>query len=677
MKKITILCIALLSITYGFSQKVAIIGTNHVTPDGFSFVVTEAFANGNSVFFTEEEYNNSTNVFDASGEGTVKFTASTAISVGTVVFVKETSGNVFSVTCTGGGSCGNVTFLGAAGFDFFALRTDGEAFYAYQDNDNNPGNGVTDIFSVYYNGEVDTPPLPSGGNIPSQWDPSIDYPDAIVVDGFPAVSPNRSEFKFSPASLRDGVSKTALENPTNYLHGQSNADLSTVAFTNLNLSGSNPVLTVTASPSSVTENGPTNSTFTFSLSAAAAISANFSVSGNATYNTDYTVTSSSPFTFNGSSGTITIASGTTASLTINPTSDSTLEPDETVTLTLNAGTGYDAGSPSIASATIVNDDTKNITPLVAVTGLNQSSTNPPVEGFSFVVLDDFTGGEIVYFTERPFNNSTLQFSGNEAVVKWVAPAITRGNVIFVKETSSNTYTVTCSGGGACGTITHEGGSFDLASQGEGFSAYSDTDNNPNNGITDYYAVLFTGTSATPGGNIPAIENPSDYVGSVIVDGFAATAAKRTEYKFVAPARSNTVDQANFQNTGNWLHSETIQDLSIVPFANITIAAGSANPIATITASPTAVSEDSGTGMVYTFALSAASVGITTINFSVSGTATYVTDYTVSGAASFNASAGTVTIANGATTATVTITAVVDTDVEVQETVVLALASGTG
>ena len=142
----------------------------------------------------------------------------------------------------------------------------------------------------------------------------------------------------------------------------------------------------------------------------------------------------------------------------------------------------------------------------------------------------------------------MQFSGNEAVVKWVAPAITRGNVIFVKETSSNTYTVTCSGGGACGTITHEGGSFDLASQGEGFSAYSDTDNNPNNGITDYYAVLFTGTSATPGGNIPAIENPSDYVGSVIVDGFAPTAAKRTEYKFVAPARSNTVDQANFQNT---------------------------------------------------------------------------------------------------------------------------------
>ena len=142
---------------------------------------------------------------------------------------------------------------------------------------------------------------------------------------------------------------------------------------------------------------------------------------------------------------------------------------------------------------------------------------------SFVALVDFTGGEEVYFTERPFNNSTLQFSGSEAVVKWVAPAITRGNVVFVKETSTNTYTVTCSGGGSCGTITHISGNFDLASQGEAFSAYSDSNNNPNDGITDHFGVLFTGTSSTPGGNIPAIEDPTgDYIGSVLVDGFAAT-----------------------------------------------------------------------------------------------------------------------------------------------------------
>lgn len=50
------------------------------------------------------------------------------------------------------------------------------------------------------------------------------------------------------------------------------------------------------------------------------------------------------------------AGATTATVTINPTPDATHEPDETVVLTITAGSGYAVGLPASASATLVNDD---------------------------------------------------------------------------------------------------------------------------------------------------------------------------------------------------------------------------------------------------------------------------------------------------------------------------------
>jgi hypothetical protein len=50
------------------------------------------------------------------------------------------------------------------------------------------------------------------------------------------------------------------------------------------------------------------------------------------------------------------ASATTATITIDPTADTTVEPDETVIMTVAPGTAYTVGSPSSATATILNDD---------------------------------------------------------------------------------------------------------------------------------------------------------------------------------------------------------------------------------------------------------------------------------------------------------------------------------
>src|SRR6185312_3402738 len=65
----------------------------------------------------------------------------------------------------------------------------------------------------------------------------------------------------------------------------------------------------------------------------------------------------------------------------------------------------------------------------------------------------------------------------------------------------------------------------------------------------------------------------------------------------------------------------------------------------------------------------------TVNFSVGGTATFNTDYTQTGAATFNTTTGTVTIPAGSSTATVTIDATGDITVEPNETVILTVVTG--
>ena len=138
--------------SYGFAQKVAIIGMNHVGTDGFTFLVTQDLVDGEVIYFTENEYSDAANAFTDLTEAVVVFTASGGISKGNVVFVNEISTDVFSVSCTTG-SCGSAVKLGAS--SFFALATDGEALYAYTDGDTDPLNGITTIYSVMYTGTTE------------------------------------------------------------------------------------------------------------------------------------------------------------------------------------------------------------------------------------------------------------------------------------------------------------------------------------------------------------------------------------------------------------------------------------------------------------------------------------------------------------------------------------------
>ena len=98
---------------------------------------------------------------------------------------------------------------------------------------------------------------------------------------------------------------------------------------------------------------------------------------------------------------------------------------------------------------------------------------------------------------------------------------------------------------------------------------------------------------------------------------------------------------------------------------------------TATVSPASVAEDGTANLVYTFVRESVLSGPLTIGFSVAGTATYNTDYTVTGADSFSGSSGTVTFADGSNTATVTVDPTADSVYELDETVILTVGSGSG
>ncbi|NCR56222.1 MAG: calcium-binding protein, partial [Microcystis aeruginosa L211-07] len=112
-----------------------------------------------------------------------------------------------------------------------------------------------------------------------------------------------------------------------------------------------PSITLAVSPASVTEDGTTNLIYTFTRSGVTtnSLTVNYTLGGTGTLNTDYTRT--------GTTNTVTFVAGSsTATVTVDPTADTIVESNETVILTLAAGTGYTVGTTNAATGTITNDD---------------------------------------------------------------------------------------------------------------------------------------------------------------------------------------------------------------------------------------------------------------------------------------------------------------------------------
>jgi serralysin len=148
---------------------------------------------------------------------------------------------------------------------------------------------------------------------------------------------------------------------TGYLIGTTTAVTGTIT-------NDDTTITLSVSPSSVTEDGTANLVYTFTRTGITtnALTVNYSITGTAD-SSDYT--GATP----GTGKTITFAAGSsTATLTIDPTADIIVESDETVALTLATGTGYTIGTTTAVIGTITNDD--------LLPNLNLSANQTIVEG---------------------------------------------------------------------------------------------------------------------------------------------------------------------------------------------------------------------------------------------------------------------------------------------------------
>lgn len=102
----------------------------------------------------------------------------------------------------------------------------------------------------------------------------------------------------------------------------------------------------------------------------------------------------------------------------------------------------------------------------------------------------------------------------------------------------------------------------------------------------------------------------------------------------------------------------------------------APPTITLALTPASVAEDGSPNLLYTFTRTGPTTSALTIAFTVAGTATFSSDYTQRGAASFTSTTGSITFAAGSNTATLTLDPTADTTIEANETIALTLSSGT-
>ncbi len=137
-------------------------------------------------------------------------------------------------------------------------------------------------------------------------------------------------------------------------------------------------------------------------------------------------------------------------------------------------------------------------------------------------------------------------------------------------------------------------------------------------------------------------------------------------------------QASFHGTlgQTYTLSWTVDNNNSCPTATDEVEITFISPVLSIEVSPASVSENGGQSLDFTFSREC-TLNAITVNFDVSGSADFSTDYTQTGAATFSGTSGTVSMDAGQSSVTVTIEPTPDATVELDETVVLTLSAGNG
>jgi protein-L-isoaspartate O-methyltransferase len=494
----------------------------------------------------------------------------------------------------------------------------------------------------------------------------------VTVYGDPTVEP-------------DEAFSVNLSNPTNATIGD--------ALGQGNITNDDTDVTVVVSPSAVAEDGAPNLVYTFTRNGVTTgpLNVDFLVSGSAAFPTDYAQTGAD--SFSASSGTVTFLAGSNiAVVTINPSADSTVESDETAILEVTFGAGYNA-SPTAATGTITNDDT-DVTVAVSPSSATEDGAANLVYTFTrtgvttgALTVNFSVAGSAAFSTDytqtgaASFNGTsgTINFAaGNSTAAVNIDPSsdntVESDETAILTVTSGTGYNV-ASPSSATGTITNDDTDVTVAvspssvtEDGVANLVYTFTRNGVTTGAL---TINFSVSGAAAFGADYTQTGAASFNGTSGTVSFAA--GNTTAAVTLDPSADATVE------------SDETAVLTVTAGAGYNVASPSSatgtittdDTDVTVAVSPSSVTEDGVPNLVYTFTRNGVTTGALTVNFSVSGTAAFGTDYTQTGAASFNGASGTVNFAAGNSTAAVTVDPATDSSGESDETVILTVTAGTG
>ena len=430
-----------------------------------------------------------------------------------------------------------------------------------------------------------------------------------------------------------------------------------------------PTVSIAVSPASVSEDGATNLTYTVTRSTALATptTVNITTAGTATSGSDYT----------GGVATVIIpANATTATITINPSVDGAVEPDETVTLTVAAGTGYTVGAPSSATGTILNDDVPAATIAVSPASVAEDGAPNLIYTVTLNQANPSSATSINYTIGGTATNGTDYATIASPLV---IPAGSTTGTITVNPTAdatietNETVTLTLNAGAgytvgvpnsATGTILND----DLPNL-----AINDvTANEGNAGTTNYTFTVSLSAPAGPGGvtfDIATANGTStggvDYVTNALTGQTIPTGS--STYTFTVQVNGDVLNEPSetfFVNITNVVNAVVVDGQGVGTIVND-------DPLPSLSINDVTVTEgNAGTiNAVFTVNLSAASGQTVSVNYATAnGTATQPADYTTT--------SGTLTFTPGQTSRTITVPVIGETVPEANETFFVNLSGAT-
>jgi hypothetical protein len=472
-----------------------------------------------------------------------------------------------------------------------------------------------------------------------------------------------------------------------------------------------PIITIAAG-TNPSEAGSSNGTFVLTLdkpAPAGGLTVNYGVAGTATNNTDYhlatgnNLTAITPTSF-------TIAAGqTTATINVNPFDDNVVDPNETVQLTLNNGTGYTVSASNNATLTIADNDVTppvipNLPTLPTITiapGTNPSERGT-IDGTFLVTLDN----------PAPAGGLTINYSVAGTATRTTDYTIARGDKIA--NLTTNSFTIAA--GETKATLNVTPVDDGVKDPGETVQLTLNAGTNYNVGATknatlsiadDVRTVTIApGTNANERGSnngtfIITLDSPAPVGGLTIDYKVGGTATPTTDFSLTPGNNISSVAAQTFTigagQTTATINVSPVEDTVFDPneTVELTLESGASNyTLGATTKASVTIADNTPTvnvtsqgfagerGLVNaTFIIildSPAPAGGLTINYGLAGTATQNTDYNLTTSTNIiNLTANSFTIAAFQTTATLNVAPLTDSVFDPNKTVQLVLNNGTG